>query len=67
MSRRLHDAGVPVTPARAADFARALTLVQPITRRRLYWTARAVFVSDPVQVEAFDAVFFSVFGGAGDE
>ena len=63
LSRRLHDAGVPITPARAADFARALTLVRPITRRRLYWTARAVFVSDPGQVEAFDAVFFAVFGG----
>ena len=63
LSRRLHDGGVLVTPGRSADFARALTLVRPITRRRLYWTARAVFVSDPAQVEAFDAVFFSVFGG----
>jgi uncharacterized protein with von Willebrand factor type A (vWA) domain len=62
LSRRFHDGGVPVTPGRSADFARALTLVQPITRRRLYWTARAVFVSDPAQVKAFDAVFFSVFG-----
>jgi uncharacterized protein with von Willebrand factor type A (vWA) domain len=62
LSRRLHDGGVPVTPGRAADFARALTLVRPITRRRLYWTARAVFVSDPAQADVFDAVFFSVFG-----
>ena len=62
LSRRLHEGGVPVTPARAADFARALALVQPITRRRLYWTARAVLVSDPSHVPAFDAVFFSVFG-----
>ena len=69
LSRRLHDAGVPVTPGRSIDFARALTLVRPITRRRLYWTARAVFVSDPVHVEAFDAVFFSIFGSraAGDD
>jgi uncharacterized protein len=64
LNQRLRDAGLPVTPARAADFARALTLVQPIARRRLYWTARAVFVSDPAQVKSFDAVFFSVFGGA---
>jgi uncharacterized protein with von Willebrand factor type A (vWA) domain len=63
LSRRLHDRGLPVTPGRSVDFARALTLVRPITRRRLYWTARAVFVSDPAQVDAFDAVFFSVFGG----
>ncbi|HEU4942292.1 MAG TPA: VWA domain-containing protein [Gaiellaceae bacterium] len=65
LSRRLHDRGVPVTPGRSADFARALTLVRPISRRRLYWTARAVFVSDPSQVGAFDAVFFSVFGDRG--
>ncbi len=62
LGRRLHDAGVPVTPARSADFARALTLVRPLTRRRLYWTARAVFVSDPAHANAFDAVFFSIFG-----
>jgi hypothetical protein len=69
LSRRLHDAGLPITPWRSADFARALTLVRPVTRRRLYWTARAVFVSDPAQVEAFDAVFFAVFGGraAGED
>ena len=36
-----------MTPARSADFARALALVRPVTRRRLYWTARAVLVSDP--------------------
>ena len=63
LSRRLHDGGLPITPGRSADFARALTLVRPITRRRLYWTARAVFVSDPAQVPTFDEVFFSVFGG----
>ena len=62
LSRRLlRDAGVPITPGRSVGFAEALTLVRPISRRRLYWTAR-VFVSDPAQVDAFDAVFFSVFG-----
>ena len=45
----------------------ALALVRPITRRRLYWTARAVFVSDPALAAAFDAVFFSIFGGRPDE
>jgi uncharacterized protein with von Willebrand factor type A (vWA) domain len=62
LSRRLHDAGVPVTPERSADFARSLALVRPLSRRRLYWTTRAVMVTDPTQVKAFDAVFFSVFG-----
>ncbi|HYM57034.1 MAG TPA: hypothetical protein VES79_03645, partial [Solirubrobacteraceae bacterium] len=62
LSRRLHEAGVPMTPERPAEFARALTLVRPVSRRRLYWTARGVFVSDRAQVKAFDAVFFSIFG-----
>ena len=54
---------MPTTPARAAELARALTLVRPVARRRLYWTTRAVLVTDPAQVPAFDAVFFSIFGG----
>lgn len=62
--RRLHEAGVPVTAERAAWFAQALTAVQPISRRRLYWTARAAFVSDRSHVRAFDAVFEGVFGSA---
>jgi uncharacterized protein with von Willebrand factor type A (vWA) domain len=63
--RRLHDAGVPVEPERAARFAAALRQVRPVSRRRLYWTARAVFVSDPSQVTIFDRVFADVFGTAG--
>jgi uncharacterized protein len=45
-SRRLREAGVPITAERGARFAQALALVKPISRRRLYWTARAVLVSD---------------------
>jgi uncharacterized protein with von Willebrand factor type A (vWA) domain len=63
-ARRLHAAGLPMPPARSADMARALALVEPVSRRRLYWTARAVVVTDPTQVKAFDAVFAAVFGGA---
>ena len=66
LSRRLRDAGVPATPGRAADLAHALRLVRPVSRRRLYWTARAVFVSDRAQGDAFDAVFLSVFGGRAE-
>ena len=62
-SRRLHEAGVPTTAERAARFAQALELVRPVSRRRLYWTARGVLVTDQAQVRAFDAVFASVFGG----
>ena len=61
-SRRLREAGLPVTAERAARFAHALDLVRPVSRRRLYWTARAALVSDPAQVKAFDRVFFEVFG-----
>jgi uncharacterized protein with von Willebrand factor type A (vWA) domain len=60
--RRLHDAGLPVEPERAARFAAALALVRPVARRRLYFTARSVFVSDPLQVRIFDHVFAEVFG-----
>jgi uncharacterized protein len=64
--RRLHDAGVPVTSERAARLAQALTLVRPVSRRRLYWTARATLVTDATQVRAFDAVFREVFGARHD-
>jgi uncharacterized protein len=61
-SRRLRDAGVPITAERAARFAQALSLVEPVSRRRLYWTARAALVSDSAQLKAFDSVFAEVFG-----
>jgi uncharacterized protein len=67
LSRRLRAAGLPVTPERSAAFARALTVVRPLTRRRLYWTARGVFVSDRAQAAAFDAIFLAIFGDRADE
>jgi uncharacterized protein with von Willebrand factor type A (vWA) domain len=66
LGRRLRYGGLPVTPVRSAEFARALELVRPVSRRRLYWTARGVFVSDPSQVAAFDRVFREVFGREPD-
>ena len=66
-ARRLRDAGLPVTADHAVRFAAALNLTQPVARTRLYWTARAVFVSDQAQARAFDRVFFSVFGTRLDE
>ncbi len=66
-SQRLHRAGLPMTAERAASFAHSLTLVRPVSRRRLYWTARAVFVSDRAQLRTFDAVFAEVFGSGGAE
>ena len=67
LARRLHEAGLPMTPDRAAGFTRALTLVRPVSRRRLYWTARSVFLSDQAQAAAFDRVFAEVFGERADE
>jgi uncharacterized protein with von Willebrand factor type A (vWA) domain len=61
--RALRGAGIPVTPERSARFALALELVPPSS---LYWTARTVFVSDREQLPAFERVFATVFGGAGD-
>jgi uncharacterized protein len=61
-ARRLHAAGVPVSAERAARLAEALALVRPVARRRLYWTARSVLVSEQSQVKAFDAVFAEIFG-----
>jgi uncharacterized protein len=63
LARRLHDAGVPVDAERAARLAEALAVVRPVARRRLYWTVRAVLVSDLSQVPIFDRVFAEVFGG----
>jgi uncharacterized protein with von Willebrand factor type A (vWA) domain len=63
LNRRLREAGLPTTVERATRFAHALELVRPVSRRRLYWTARAVFVSDQAQLGAFDSVFWSLFGG----
>ena len=63
LSARLRQEGVPVTPDRVAALARALTLVAPVSRRRLYWTARSAVVTDQAQVAAFNRVFAEVFGG----
>jgi hypothetical protein len=62
--QRLREAGVPVTPERSAGFARALALARPVGRRRLYWIARAIFVTDESHAAGFEAVFRSIFGAA---
>jgi uncharacterized protein with von Willebrand factor type A (vWA) domain len=62
-SQRLHAAGVPVTPSQTEQYTRALKLTKPVSRRRLYCTTRAIFVTGFQQVAAFDRVFAEVFGG----
>jgi uncharacterized protein len=61
LGQRLRAAGIPVTPEQSARFARALTLVTPLTRSQLYWTARAVFVHAQADLPTFDRVFAAVF------
>jgi uncharacterized protein with von Willebrand factor type A (vWA) domain len=64
--RAVRAAGIPCGPERSARFAHALQLAPPGSRDRLYWTARAVFVSAHAQVGAFDGVFARVFDGLVD-
>lgn len=66
LGRRLRAAGVSATPERSARFARALALVPPAGRARLYWVARLTFVASRAEVEVFDRVFAAVFGGGVD-
>lgn len=63
-SRRLRDAGIPVTTADAEQYALSLALVKPSSRHALYWTTRAVFVTSQQQQTTFDRVFGDVFGSA---
>jgi uncharacterized protein with von Willebrand factor type A (vWA) domain len=63
-SQRLHEAGMPVTPSQTQQYARSLGLTKPVSRRRLYWTTRAVFVTGFIQLPIFDRVFREVFGTA---
>ena len=64
--KRLHDAGVPVTPERSGWFARTLTLASPTRTNELYWLARATLVTNRDHVSSFDAVFAEVFRGIVD-
>src|SRR3954451_14217486 len=61
-SQRLHAAGVPGTPMMSEQFARALALTKPVSRRRLYCVARAIFVTGFPQVPTFNRIFAEVFG-----
>ena len=63
-SRRLRDAGMPVTTAQAEQYALSLALVKPSSNHALYWTTRAVFVTGQQQLTTFDRVFGDVFSSA---
>ena len=63
--QRLHAADMLVTPAQSELYARSLQLTQPRSRHALYFTTRAIFVTDVDQLPAFDEVFNEVFGERG--
>lgn len=64
-SQRLHGADMPVTPAQSVQYATALHLAVPTSRRRLYFTTRAIFVTDLAQMATFNRVFAEIFGARG--
>ena len=64
-SQRLHAADMPVTPAQSVQYATALHLAVPTSRRRLYFMTRAIFVTDLADLETFNCVFAEIFGAHG--
>lgn len=59
---RLRGAGVDVSQSAAAEFARAVEVLPPTTRDRLYWAARLTLVRRHADLAGFDVVFADVFG-----
>jgi uncharacterized protein len=63
---RLRSAGILVSANGQADFVQALRMLVPHTTSALYWAARLTLVNRMEDLDAFDAVFASVFGAQGD-
>jgi uncharacterized protein len=64
LATRLRSHGVPVGFTAIDDFVRALAVLPPDSRMRLYWTARITFVRRRSELPAFEAVFAAVFDDA---
>jgi len=62
----VHAAGLPVGPDRAERFARAVTVVRPVTLRRLRACAHATLTFAEEHAATVDAVFDAVFAGMLD-
>jgi uncharacterized protein with von Willebrand factor type A (vWA) domain len=56
-ARSLRSAGLPVTPERTADVARALTWVDIADRTQVHDACRALFVSSRTDLAAFEQLF----------
>ena len=63
---RLHDSGVPVTPAQSARFASAVVLAQPKVIDDVYWLGRVTLLTGHDQVQTYDRVFRHIFQGLID-
>jgi uncharacterized protein with von Willebrand factor type A (vWA) domain len=66
-SQRLHEADMPVSPAQSEQYVRSLALTRPSSQSRLYFTTRAIFVTDAEQMTTFDRVFTEVFGAVAED
>jgi hypothetical protein len=58
----LHETGIAVTPDQSERYERSLQLARPRSRRELYFTTRAIFLTDVEQLATFNRVFAQVFG-----
>jgi uncharacterized protein with von Willebrand factor type A (vWA) domain len=61
---RLRSRGVPVGFTAIDDLVRALDVMPPDSRSRLYWTARITYTRRQAELAVFDEVFASVFDRA---
>lgn len=64
-TERLRSVGIDVGLAATHRFAAALNVCPPTNTQSIYWVARVCFVSDPSQIERFDAIFRLVFDSDG--
>ena len=64
LAARLRQSGVPVGFTGIETLVRALAVSPPDDLSRLYWAARISLVRQYWELEVFDAVFASVFGGS---
>ena len=59
----LRAAGVGASPDRVTAAVEALSRVDPLRRREVYWAARLTLCSRPDEFDRFDAAFDAYFGG----
>lgn len=60
--QRLHDADVPVSPGQTVQYVHAPGLTAPRSRRHLYVTTRAIFLTDLDQLATFNSIFAPAAG-----